>query len=617
MNENTDFYTDSEGQLSFTETRETNYYPVAADYGKIPNLFIDRLGNISYLADLGLKAAIQVIEERTHEMYEGTEKGLYYQKLYLEMGTDFSEGLVAELPINKFISQYGLNSGGSTYNSLNRLYTGDQLRNQWQIFCETEEGRGGTTVLTGTWYSKKTGMLYMKFNPDLRSRIYEIQKDYALLSLPVLGKLKIEYISELYQRLKKTLDIEQSRNIKYGHHTPKEIKIDYELDYLYFMMGLYPIDLLSNNADMQRVVMCIKNHNYTSAAAIYRETNLLNEYARDKSRSNAIGNFGYFRRAFLDRAFAKINGFPPPKNLEKSDKKEFEQAQTEYEKLCHEKYPTDIHFRYCLIRSGVGGKVSGITFYVSKAKSKYSEPEIVQTTESKSDGLTFEKMEFLIGLKNIISEEMSPAELRNIADAADWDEDKIIQAYDVAKASKTPIANLEKFLIKAIKEEWTVTATKNSEISEELYPEDVIREECGFNKLHLTNPEYDRPAEQFITIIYDALNSDATKYKIGQSYMPAEIVKKRLLEMTAPVLEYAIRQFLNSSKDNGIISPAYILTILYNAHTQKELEGEREQFQNSKKTSTKNCGFTNFPQRDYSERDYEELERKKLMKNRE
>ncbi len=587
MDENDNLYFDDEGQLTLKEAKESNYYPVATDYGKIPNMFIDRLGNISYLADLGLKAAIQVIEDRNHEMYEGTEKGLYYKKLYSEMGTDFAEGLVAELPINKFISQYGLNSGGSTYNMLNRLYTGDQLRNQWQIFCETEEGRGGTTVLTGTWYSKKTGMLYMKFNPDLRSRIYEIQKDYALLSLPVLGKLKIEYISELYQRLKKTLDSEQAKNIKYGHYPAKEIKIEYDLDYLYFMLGLYPIDLLSNDSDMQKVVLCIKNRNYNTAAAIYKETDLLNEYSKDKSRSKAIENFGYFRRAFLDRAFSKINGFTPPKNLEKCDKKEYENVLSEYEILCHEKYPTDIHFRYCLIRSGVGGRVTGITFYVSKARTKYgddkAEKEAVRSSERVSGELSFEQMEFLIKIKGIIAESLSPSELNNIAEAAEWDEERIVKAYKVAESSETPIRNLERFLVKAIKDNWEPPTSKENSAIEEQYPEKMIREQCGFNDLHLINPDYDQSAEQFLTIIYDTLNSDATKYKIGQAYVPAGMVKERLLDIDAFTLEAAISQFLDSPQENKIISPAYILTILYNAKVQDTLRINRQYHNNKDK----------------------------------
>ena len=185
-------------------------------------------------------------------------------------------------------------------------------------------------------------------------------------------------------------------------------------------------------------------------------------------------------------------------------------------------------------------------------------------------------MEFLIGLKKIITEELTPAELGNIAAAAEWDEERIIRAYKVAEAQVTPIRNLERFLIKAIKEEWTPPISKGTEdIPEEQYSMEYLRRKCGFDDLHRIKPVYDQPAEQFLTIIYDAMNSDATKYKIGQSYMPADIVKDRLLGLDAFTLEFAIKQFLESSQDNRIISPAYILTILYNANIQDQLRINR------------------------------------------
>ncbi len=584
MEENQDFFpetdADIEGQLSMFGDEQENYLPVATDYAKIPNMFIDRLGNISYLADLGLKAAIQVVGERSHEMYDGTAEGLYYKKLYSEMGTDFAEGLVAELPINKFISCYGLNSGGSTYNSLAKLYTGDQLRNQWQILVETEEGGGGTTVLTGTWYSRTTGRLYMKFNPDLKEKLVEIKKDFARLSLPVLGKLRIEYISELYQRLKKALDLEQARNSKFGNAPVREIREEYDLDYLYFMLGLYPIDLLSNDPDMKKVVSAIKSRNYTAAATIFRETDLLSRFAQDKSRKKAIESFAYFRRAFLDRAFGKINGFPTPKNLEKYDPDtgKYKEAYEEYTSLCKDKYPTDIHFRYSLIRTGIGGKVSGIVFYVSKAREDYVEEADTPEDDIKDAAeqapmpeLTFEQMNFLLEIKNSITEELTPKEFLSIAVAARWDKSRIEKAYEVAKASTTPIRNLSRYLVKAIEEEWEPPTPKDLS-SEEEYSLAFLKKTCGFDDLAIMRPDLSSIGEQFLTIIYDTMNSDATKYKIGQAFVPAKMVKDRILSLNAFNLIYSIETFLSAPGENRIVSPAYILTLLYNSEAQSELE---------------------------------------------
>ena len=130
--------TDENGQLSFLDPAD-NYYPVASDYAKIPNRFVERFGNISYLANLGLMYAITKVEKRRRDMYDGTEKGLFFADVYTKTGTDYSQGLVAEFPINEFLKTFNLNRGGRSYNAIDTLYNGELLKNQWQILYQDED----------------------------------------------------------------------------------------------------------------------------------------------------------------------------------------------------------------------------------------------------------------------------------------------------------------------------------------------------------------------------------------------------------------------------------------------------------------------------------------------
>lgn len=75
-------------------------------------------------------------------------------------------------------------------------------------------------------------------------------------------------------------------------------------------------------------------------------------------------------------------------------------------------------------------------------------------------------------------------------------------------------------------------------------------------------------------VIYETLNSDAATVKIGEGKIPSSAVKSTLLKLTPFDFEYAIKNFLEKNKSK-VILPTYVLTILYRANMQKELEIQR------------------------------------------
>lgn len=571
-------HADSEGQLSFGEA--DNYYPVASDYVRIPRPFIERYSNVSYLANLGLMIAIQRIENRNRQYYVGTKEELYFKDIYNKTKTDYSDGLVSCIPISHFLSVYGLNRGGSMYSALDSLYNGESLRNQWQILYEDNNIVAGTSVLTGTMYDKQKKLLYMKFNPDLAPLITNIQKNYARLSLPVLGKLKEDYITQLYQILKEQFDFEQQRNRKFGLAFNREITIEYDIDQLLFLMGMYPVELDTGDSAMDMVVELLKHQDFRGAANILKDKHLIEKYVNEPMRIIAINSFRDFKRAYLGKCFNRINGFKMPSKLDCIDKPEGKKALEKYEELCREKHPTDIHFRFSLKKVGHGGKVSAIVFYVSQADwTKFEEQEIIEAVipeaavvpqkEPVADVITDEQYDIIDEIRDMVPIKISSRDATSIAKAANWQIKKIQKAVEVAENYNRPIENLVPFLIKAIEGDWSPAVSMEPDAEEE-YPMAFIRKQLGYEDAIAANPGYEEPLELFMEYIYECLNSDATMVKIGQGKISAQTVKSQLLKLNSIDLANAVTAFLEGSAGK-MITPAYILTILYRIKTQEGL----------------------------------------------
>lgn len=613
---NVEMFFDEDGQLSFFDPQD-NYFPVASDYSKIPNRFIEKYGNISYMANLGMMMGITRIEERHKSAYVGTAEGAFYEYVKDKTGTDYSDGLVAAFPVAEFIKVFSINRGGKTYRRVDELWNGEALRNQWQILYEDDKIVGGTQVLIGTMYDKETNTMYMKFNNDLKDVLVNIKGKYANISFPVLGKLKDEFLTTIYELFKKHLDYETQRNKKYGLYESPEVTFNIGIEQFYFLIGLFPVDVTSSDKTMQTVVQLLRIRDYKAAARTLLDSDIIKRKDEEQKTAveTALRSFGYFKKHYLDRAFRKINGFAMPAKLDNPNHPKFKESYDEYLTNCLQVHPTDIHFRYELLKKGSGGKVDSLIFYISKAEIAKEKADTSKKKNAEAELLSPDQLDLIDRIRSIIPEKLATIDLVSIAKTAEWDIGRIDKACRVATAyaKTTTINNLVSFLKKAIAEKWECPVEMTEEY-EEQYPIDMVRKTCGFEDFHLMHPEYDRIAESFLNIIYDTLNSDATKIKIGQSYFPAAMVKERLLGLNAFALDHAVNSFLKTNGDNPIISPNYILTILYNAETQDNLRVSRKYEQDrtgnnmtEDKKETENDGT-----RDISF--FEKLEKKKLGK---
>ncbi|MCR5100145.1 MAG: replication initiation protein [Butyrivibrio sp.] len=115
---------------------------------------------------------------------------------------------------------------------------------------------------------------------------------------------------------------------------------------------------------------------------------------------------------------------------------------------------TSIQVEYDTIKQGRGGKVSSVNFYItSKEKQK---------KEKVKDIDDFELMELVIQCSHIIKEELPAKDVVSIIKAANYDIEKVKEAYKIASCQGKQIENLTGFLIKAIKEGYTTTRKSNS-----------------------------------------------------------------------------------------------------------------------------------------------------------
>ena len=74
-----------------------------------------------------------------------------------------------------------------------------------------------------------------------------------------------------------------------------------------------------------------------------------------------------------------------------------------------------------------------------------------------------EKDNILDDIMGIFEERIKLKDLKAIAEAANYETDRVKKAYQIAKNSKKEIPNLVGFMISAIKGEWEDTPKKNNE----------------------------------------------------------------------------------------------------------------------------------------------------------
>lgn len=375
---------------------------------KKSNNLIQSLGKTTLLSNKVLLTSLLKIEERNG--VPDSEKE-YYRRLEKASGTDFTQGLVAEFKNSDLRNVMG-NKSGSYYANIMELMdpTNEKsLRHQWIIMVKNPEDGlyGSTDVITSTLYDDKNGKLYIKFSnePKIKKELYELKNNYTLLDYNLMMRFKSIYSYRIYELLMSRIGRED------GIYKEKrdEYIFTYDISELKYLLGI------------------------------------LDPYINKDVRLALSEPYPDFEK--IETMISDEHVMPRYNDLKKYT---LEKAKKEIDEI------TDFIFDYSPVRNGRGGKVVSVDL-IMKRKVKIN----TEKKNAEKSNLTLEEQDqFLDELCDIIAYPLKVKDLRAIAEAAAYDMEKVKKAYSVLQNTSAEVTNITGYLIKAIKDDYTVITKK-------------------------------------------------------------------------------------------------------------------------------------------------------------
>lgn len=249
--------------------------------------------------------------------------------------------------------------------------------------------------------------LYFEFNPNIRNYVIELKDNFTVLNLPIMLRFTRNYSYRLYEILKS-----KCYYPKYVPTGQRNDKFQFRLDLLELK---FTIGVL--NAKDEKVIKLFNSENppmdvYKKAYDILKK----DDEGKTKDRKVKYDTWKDFKVRVLDPSVEEIN------------KK------------------TDIYVEYFLGR-GARGKVIDIEFHVKLSRKI---PGLCMREKKSAEEIE----DFLDDMRIIIPVVIKTKDLKTIAEAADYDIDKIKKAVELCNKAGN-IENVVGFLITAIKENYT------------------------------------------------------------------------------------------------------------------------------------------------------------------
>jgi len=281
-----------------------------------------------------------------------------------------------------------------------------------QFIIQDENGFDIFHLTPRAKYIKNEGIFMIFWEKELEQYIHMVQKNYTPLSLEMFMKFDSVYSFRLYELLKSKMYVpkyaDQSTCVdgyfKYGMSLA-ELKLD---------MGA-----VDASEDKVQKILVSKSNN--SGSPDY-------EKAVDTAKVKTYEKWQKFKVSVLEVAIKEINT------------------------------KTDISVEYETIKSGKGGKVTDIIFYIHKKS-------VSEDSNKKNKSLTEdEKDEVLDEIMELIQEKISIKDCKAIAEAAGYDIEKVKKIYEIAKKSPSNKTNLVGYLISGIKNNYEEPVYSKGEI---------------------------------------------------------------------------------------------------------------------------------------------------------
>ena len=320
--------------------------------------------------------------------------------------------IITKVAISDIIHAFGY-EGHSVYDQIwHAAKTLDSVR----IFIQ-ESRSNWTSIVLFDKVSRKNGDIEAVFSNSAINYIKSNKLNYTSIDMYDIARFESVAAIRLFEVLK-------SKAYKNKNNPKTEDKDIFEYE-----LSLDEARFYVNSASMDKALMSEMDHkkpNYTTALTTLKE--------REKEEgSKLISNISWdhFKNHILDKAINEIN----------------------------EK--TDIHVEYKPVRTGKGGKVSGIRFMIDNRGEIAVAGKIVDDykTESKAVIKTKEYSKIQIEMNKLFeSYSLLETQLMDIAEAHDYDLDSIKEHIKMYRKNKDSIRNMAGWLIMAGKDKYVDTS---------------------------------------------------------------------------------------------------------------------------------------------------------------
>ena len=341
-----------------------------------------------------------------------------------------SEGLVCTLSAAELKNMLNV-EGGSFYTQLKK----SAVNLVGYVMGYSDDSLKAFTYLTiVTYASYQDGIFTVIVNGKLREEVNR-KTQFTMLDLPTMLAYKSVYALRLHEvLLSKCYRKKRAGVSKYTKKEPDK--------------GKYKIEI--SVSELKLSLGCINSDEKKVKAILSDSANPDYDAAVEAASEKAFKRFAEFKRKVIDVAVSGIN--------------EADNGTT---------------VSYEMNKAGYGGKVYSLTFYVELGAYKNKDKDIKyknikdkdvidgklieckDVTDSKCNQEISEEDAFEIyyEVKSLIEEEISLNDIKAICKAADYDMEKIKNAYNIAQGSGN-ISNLVGFLIKAIKDGYSKPVKK-------------------------------------------------------------------------------------------------------------------------------------------------------------
>ena len=270
----------------------------------------------------------------------------------------------------------------------------------WNLLMKDKENGKIEAHQVVTDASFKNGTLTLRYNNSLTDKIVNLKKDYTVLSLSDTLSLKSVYSLRLYEMLKSAYDHKSYITKETG-----ELVFDYDLTELKLELGVI------NSGGSKE----IKNE----LGKEYPDYDKIEEIA-EKLGQTKYKEYKIFNRNVLSKTKEELN------------------------------LKTSLEVDYEPIKSG--RKTVGIRFFVNKKD--------ILTNKEKEKIIPANKDEILDELIDLMHDDFKLREIREIAESAEYDVEKIKKAYEYMQSYNTTVEVPIAFMKECIKNEYYLNKSK-------------------------------------------------------------------------------------------------------------------------------------------------------------